>query len=197
MPATSGTGEPTFVPESWNRTKPSGVPAPGGRTVTFACKITGFPYGMRLLDEKASTAVLAGSTLCITGTLVLVQKCASPEYRAVIVWVPTGSVVKSVAPAVPPLPLSGIGAPRLAPPFWNCRLPDGVLEPRVAATFAWRRTGCPKTVEPKSATVKFVPPLLSSTLKPVTPLPTTTSGFSSRFRSPTETEKGAESGATL
>ena len=74
---------------------PVGVPAPGGAALTVAVKTTAWPCSDGLGDEATATVLEATLTCCGAdeSSPMLVWKLPSPEYEAVIVWLPTASAV--------------------------------------------------------------------------------------------------------
>src|SRR5687767_7097471 len=87
-PAVSGTGDPRLVAPSLNWTVPAGVPATG-LPLTVAVNVTscpgpdGFGAEMRAVDDSALFTTWARAT-----ALVEPRKFVSPEYTAVMLWVP-------------------------------------------------------------------------------------------------------------
>jgi hypothetical protein len=73
-----------------NVTVPEGSPAPGAVAVTTAVKMIACPYTAGLADEVTVVVVLALLTVCPPVRVpVLTLKLPSPEYSAVIAWLPT------------------------------------------------------------------------------------------------------------
>src|SRR5205814_1858251 len=88
--------------------------------------------------------VVALLTVCVRFGDVLVRKLPSPLYTAVIVWLPTESVVVAPLVALPPVKLTA--APKLTSSILNWTVPVGVPAPGATApTVAVKVIDCPNT----------------------------------------------------
>jgi hypothetical protein len=84
----------SLVVPSRNVTVPVGVPVAGGAGVTVAVNVTGFPTAAGLWDDTSATDV-GFRTTWVRAVDVIGSKLLSPEYTAVMLWLPAvrGDVV--------------------------------------------------------------------------------------------------------
>ena len=123
-PPLTATGEPRSVAPSLNCTLPVGE-----NPVTVAVSVTLWPKVGA--DELTESAVLEAAwfTTCVKADDTLALLLGSPEYAAVMEWLPAASVLVEKAAE----PLESVTAePRLAEPSLNCTVPPGLLPVTVA-----------------------------------------------------------------
>jgi hypothetical protein len=138
-PLESGTVPKVVVP-FLNATVPVGAPAPGATVLIVALKATLSPTVDGFLDDINVALVDALFTVCNSAAEVLRSNEESPEYTAVIEWLPAASLVvenTTLPPVTTPDPSSVV-------PSWNDTVPlivPVVFEVIVAANV----TACPKT----------------------------------------------------
>lgn len=89
-PAPSRAPVPIVLAPSLKATVPVGIPAPGDTTVTVAVNVTGRPNVYWLAEDDSDVVVEAWLTVCVNEP-VLEVKLLSPEYSAVMLWLPTES----------------------------------------------------------------------------------------------------------
>lgn len=82
----------TLMP-SWKLTVPVGVPEPGAAAVIVAVKVTFCPNTEGFAVELTETVLVSWFTTCgdAESSPLLGRKLPSPEYDAVIVWLPSPS----------------------------------------------------------------------------------------------------------
>lgn len=132
---------PRVVEPSLNVTIPVGVPMLPAAFDTVAVNVTCCPVVAAL--GAAVTAVIVSATVTISVTIaveVLPRKLVSPEYFAVIEWIPTDS--DEVMNAACPFTFS-VPVPICMLPSKNCTVPVGVPVVELE-TVAVNVTDCPK-----------------------------------------------------
>jgi hypothetical protein len=131
---------PKVEAPSRNVTVPVGVPVNCGDTAAENDTICLNTDGFSELDSIIET--LPNVTVCVSGVAVLELKLVSPEYKAVMEWLPADNVaVETVAVPVP----DRLAVPSvIVPPSRNVTVPVGV--PLTwGVTVAVNATVCPKT----------------------------------------------------
>lgn len=129
---------PRLVEPLKNVTVPVGSPVVGGMGVMVAVRVSGV-VGASGFEEDVS-AMVSFTTTSIRALDVTALKLASPEYEAVMLWLPTASVVlvNVVCPFV------RVPVPRVVVPSRNVTVPVGVpVAGMTAATVAVNVTDVP------------------------------------------------------
>jgi hypothetical protein len=136
---------PSVVVPSINVTMPVGavgVDEPGATTVTVAVSATVWPTLEGLGDAASVVVVAAWFTVWFNTLEVPEAKMLSPEYEAVMLWLPT----TSAALLSVPMPLLRDALPNTIPPSLNVTVPVGTLGlDAVGVTVAVKLTCCPNT----------------------------------------------------
>jgi len=121
------------------------------------------PSVVEVVEPKAGVFAIPRLTTWLTAVLVLVMKLESPEYTAVMLWVPTPKLVMAAEVAEPEVKV--IAEPMALPLSKNWTVPVAVPAPgEVAAIVAVKVTDCPKTEGVVEANVVVVLALFTTWL---------------------------------
>src|SRR5712692_2735480 len=141
---------PMIVAPSLKSAVPDGLaPAvlPGAVTLTVAVNVTDWPNTDGFWFEARLVVVLAALTTCDTAELVLVLKLASPTYTAVMLCVPTLSVLVLKVAVVTLAVVDSVPVPIVEAPSLKVTVPVGkaaaVVPGAVTFTVAVKVTDCP------------------------------------------------------
>jgi hypothetical protein len=136
---------PSDVVPLKNSTVPVGVPVPGLTAATVAVNVTAVPAVTGLGTAVSDVVVLASLTITVVAGAMLAVKLVSPEYRAVMEFVPRGTTTlgKVATPAL------RSAVPSDVDPLKISTVPVGVFVSVGSAevTIAWSVIGWPETIE--------------------------------------------------